>query len=288
MAQSFRNLDSTIAMPTQPSTSDKPIVAKAEGMGITRATLNSTRHFLSELRRYGRVFRYDDAIKLVLPANGEKLKRIYSKGLRRWISIRSNTTDLAVALKILENREYEIQMEWEPQLIIDAGANIGVSSLFFAKRFPSALIHAIEPEPQNFALLMSNCEGVINIVPHHAALWSHSARLSIKNENVEKWMFAVEEKPDSGDVPAITIPEILAMAGASVVDLLKLDVEGAEKAIFSNGAGEWLPSVRVILIELHDRYTPGCSNAFYSSICNRRFSQEVSGENLVVRFSPDT
>jgi FkbM family methyltransferase len=250
-----------------------------------RKAINSTRSLVSDLRRYRNLFSNADAMRLVLPERREIAVRVYSKELARSIWLRRNTSDLAVALKILEGYEYDLNLDFEPRVVIDAGANIGVSSLFFAKRFPKARIHAIEPEESNFSLLQSNCEGIENIVAHRAALWPYSTQLLVSDTKAEKWAFSFEERCGMGNIPAITIADIVKQEGTDIIDILKLDIEGGEKALFSNGVAEWLPMVKIIIIELHDRFVSGCSKAFYSSICSRTFSQEVLGENLVIRFS---
>jgi hypothetical protein len=87
-------------------------------------------------------------------------------------------------------------------------------------------------------------------------------------------------------VPSVTIGDILRESGFDHIDILKLDIEGAEKELFREGWEEWLPKVRMIVIELHDRFVPGCSQSFYSAILKRPFRQEVNGENVLIRFGP--
>ncbi|HKO61344.1 MAG TPA: FkbM family methyltransferase [Pyrinomonadaceae bacterium] len=222
---------------------------------------------------------------MALPFADHELVSVNCKELGQQIILRRNTSDTLVAFSILQNREYDFKVDREPRLIIDAGANIGLSSLFLSRKFPNARIHAIEPETDNFSLLKLNCEGRENIILHKAALWPHAALLSITDPNADKWAFSFEENNGTGTTPAITIPQIVSLEGCETIDVLKLDIEGAEKFLFSTGVNDWLPLVRTIVIELHDRYVPGCSNAFYSSICNRPFSQEVIGENLIIHFA---
>ena len=58
-----------------------------------------------------------------------------------------------------------------PRVVVDAGANIGLSTVFFANKFPQAKIVAIEPEPSNFAMLRDNVAPYPNVTPVQAALW---------------------------------------------------------------------------------------------------------------------
>jgi hypothetical protein len=58
-------------------------------------------------------------------------------------------------------------------------------------------------------------------------------------------------------------------------------VEGAEKEIFSASCDDWLPRTNVILIELHDRFRPGCSDAFFSAVSTRDFHHAQRGQTLI-------
>lgn len=78
------------------------------------------------------------------------------------------------------------------------------------------------------------------------------------------------------------IDSVLALSGHRNIDLLKLDVEGAEKEIFSVNYENWLPYTKVIMIELHDRFKHGCSKAFFSAVAKYDFSFSIRGENCIL------
>lgn len=58
----------------------------------------------------------------------------------------------------------------------------------------------------------------------------------------------------------------MQLSGGVIIDILKMDIEGAEKEIFSLGDLGWLKSVRVIMIELHDKHFAGCAESFYRAL----------------------
>jgi FkbM family methyltransferase len=239
------------------------------------------RRLCSDLRLFSRLLRFRDALRLV--AGGDQSQAVisvFSTELGRPIALRRNTSDLDVVRKILSAHECAVDRAPSAKLVVDAGANIGISTAYFAKVYPEARIYAIEPEPSNFALLKRNCQALPNVVLQHAALWSSPTRLSIVDPSAAKWAFAVRED-GAGAVRGVTVDELLRDSGQSRIDLLKLDIEGAEKALFSKGTELWLDKVGVILIELHDRYVPGCSRAFYSQVCQFDFEQEIKGENVI-------
>jgi FkbM family methyltransferase len=176
-----------------------------------------------------------------------------------------------------------------PSLIVDAGANTGMASLFFASIYPTAKIIAIEPEASNFELLRENCASWENITPIRAAVWPTDANVVISNQDAEKWAFSVTLSSDvNAGIPTITIPQIIAQNEVNHIDLLKLDIEGAEHELFGESSEVWLPSVKFIAIELHDRFNKDCSHKFYSKMVLRRFVQEVCGENIFLKLDPIT
>jgi FkbM family methyltransferase len=227
-----------------------------------------------------------DALRVMCAGNNGE-ERLYLKGLGRNVCVRTNSTDLNCLEKVFLYSEYSVPFSIQPHLIVDAGANVGMATLFFAHHYPQARIIAIEPEPANFDLLRRNCEDLPNVSLICAALWPETCDLEIENPSAEAWAFSIAKHSaheKSKRISAITIDDILKQAHADRIDLLKLDVEGSELQLFSNGAELWINKVGMIAIELHDRLRPGCAQAFYSVIAKRKFLQEVKGENIFVAF----
>jgi hypothetical protein len=72
----------------------------------------------------------------------------------------------------------------------------------------------------------------------------------------------------------LPISSLIRDFGIDHIDLLKIDIEGAEKEVFE--ACDWQDRLDSIVIELHDRYTPGCSEVVNSAL--QGFSQSTSGD----------
>ncbi len=202
------------------------------------------------------------------------------------VHVRAGTSDFACFEKVLVEEEYARESAVAPRVIVDAGANIGMATLYYAQRFPHARILAIEPEESNFSMLKQNCGHLANVTLIQAALWGESKELTLCDAQAEKWAFAVAEKSDGNlstpGIRGITIPEILQMVAHSKIDILKLDIEGAELALFSANPQAWLPCVGNIVIELHDRFVDGCARTFYRAIAEFDYRQEVRGENVFI------
>jgi FkbM family methyltransferase len=125
-------------------------------------------------------------------------------------------------------------------------------------------------------------------VPIEAALWSKPENVMLADPDSEKWAFAVRASAgNEAGFRGVTVEGLMQEFAIERIDLLKLDIEGAEKEIFGSGTTCWLDRVEVIAIELHDRYRPGCAQAFYSALHGRNYLQEIRGENIFIRLSHD-
>jgi hypothetical protein len=82
----------------------------------------------------------------------------------------------------------------------------------------------------------------------------------------------------------MSIETLLKKYSIDRLDILKLDVETSEKQIFSNNYEGWITRVKMIVLELHDRFEVGCAQAFFGavtrSIPHYKFSNK--GENMIV------
>ncbi|MBI3355646.1 MAG: FkbM family methyltransferase, partial [Nitrospirae bacterium] len=123
-----------------------------------------------------------------------------------------------------------------------------------------------------------------NVRPVNKALWVRRANLIIENPSDQPHAFRVQETAQvtANSIPATTIQELLREVGASSVDLLKLDIEGAEKELFEDQtSADWLTRTHALIVELHDRFKPGCTAAVERAIANYDFRRSQRGENLV-------
>jgi FkbM family methyltransferase len=75
-------------------------------------------------------------------------------------------------------------LNFEPQIIIDGGAYVGFSSIYFALKYPKAKIFAVEPEEGNFRLLSSQTSSISNIIPINKGLWNTRSFLKVIDNNL--------------------------------------------------------------------------------------------------------
>jgi len=211
-------------------------------------------------------------------------------GLRHPVYLRPWSSDLYVFEQLIVDREYDTPLA-TPTTVLDAGANIGLASVYFANRFPDARIVAVEPESNNFEMLRMNTRRYPNIRCVRAAVWSRAGRLGIENRDDKSWAFRFSEsratrgevKATAGDetVEAIDIDHLAERWNQGrAFDLLKIDIEGAEKEVFAAG-GEWLDRSRSIVVECHDRLAEGAEKVVLDAMGSRPFASRRSGEYLV-------
>lgn len=217
-----------------------------------------------------------------------RLMHIRPPGARHTVSIRARTSDMQVFDQIFGRREVEFGLTSPPSLIVDAGANIGLASVYFAIRFPRARIVALEIDDGNFELLVGNVAAYPNVVPMKRGLWSHRTSLVIENPQAEQWAFRGAERKEghaeSRSIPALGVLDLLSELGASRIDLLKMDIEGGEREVLGESARSWIDKIDTLAVELHDRWVPGCTEALTSAISLIPNSVTDVGEYKVVRF----
>ena len=181
--------------------------------------------------------------------------------------------------KALEKLYTEYAKKSTP-LIVDAGANIGTSCVYFSTKYPQSLVMAIEPEKNNCNLLRLNCQGR-RIDVHEAALGNKPGKLFLKDPGMSSWGFRVGEQGDYA-VDVITVEQLLESAPPEALPfILKIDIEGGEQSLF-DAECPWLDEFPLVVIELHDWMLPGSgsSNNFFRKLSRHNFDVLHKGENL--------
>ncbi|MEK6939168.1 MAG: FkbM family methyltransferase [Nanoarchaeota archaeon] len=215
---------------------------------------------------------------------GKGKAQVQIRNVQRPIILRPGTSDVPLLYHIFVEKEYAIKPKKEPSFIIDAGANIGFTAVYFANRFPKARIIAIEPEESNFRLLQKNTEPYPNVRCIKAGLWNSNTQLRITNlEKDSKWGFQVEETAESGPntCPAISINNLLKEEKRKKIDIAKIDIEGSEKELFSKNT-QWLSKTNLMVIEFHDRMKPGSSKPFWEAVKGMKFKCYKKRKNVVL------
>lgn len=193
--------------------------------------------------------------------------------------------DASLLNSIFGVEEYWLPLKnFRPKLILDCGGNIGCAAVYFANKYPDAQIYSVEPEKENFRFLQYNTCFYDTIHPIKSALWDKETFIRVEDRGFGKWGYMTFEttSDDSAAFKTTTVAKILADSGFDEIDLLKIDIEGAEKEVFAApDVDEWLPKVKVLTIELHDRMKRGCSYEFFKAISKYKWFFTFRGENLI-------
>lgn len=214
------------------------------------------------------------SFKLILARHFAGEWKIRPRGFKAPLHLRGKTSDATLLYCIFLKREYRLPSQ-APEFMIDAGANIGMAAIFFARHYPELKIVAIEPEDGNFAMLQKNTAAYPNIDCVQAGVWSESTRLRIADDSKEKWGFQVVPDPQ-GPIQAIGLPELLERRHAPELrTLVKIDVEGSDQAIFAADTA-WLNTVHDLYVEVH-----GSWRELFKALERYEYDAHLSYENIV-------
>ena len=199
------------------------------------------------------------------------------------ITLRARSSDVNVFDQMFLFREYQLSLNYTPRFILDLGSHIGLAAVWFANQFPDAAIVSVEPDKRNYELLVLNTKFYPQITTIKSAIWSESCHLKIVESGGGFWATQVQKcsltEPEA--FPSISISNILDQSDFYEIDILKIDIETAEKEVFSHNFEKWLPQVKILFIELHDTLSLGCSKAVFNAISKYEFSCFPNGEGLL-------
>ena len=181
---------------------------------------------------------------------------------RKPVRLRPSTKDLFTLEEVYCQGVYTAVLEQMKDVttIIDLGANIGISSVFFLDAYRDAKVFAVEPDPLNFELLKTNLKSYANRVDTFlGGLWQENskaifARRQDKRLVNEGRIIGGMKSPGQDNevvVEGLTISSLIEKSSFDKVDVLKVDIEGNEEELF-RGRKDWLENVRCIAIEFHD------------------------------------
>ena len=146
---------------------------------------------------------------------------------------------------------YRFQSNNEKPVIIDCGANIGLSSLYFKSIYPNTILHAFEPDATLFDLLEKNAQvnGFTDTYLHQAAVWIENTNLSFSNKGSEASHIDLSNQ-STHQVKAIRLADFLGQFDH--IDFLKMDIEGAEFQVVADCL-DGLKKVDHFFLEYHGK-----------------------------------
>ncbi|MGD0466680.1 MAG: FkbM family methyltransferase [Gammaproteobacteria bacterium] len=174
---------------------------------------------------------------------------------------------------IFDERIYDFKTTNIAPNIIDAGSNIGIASLFFKNKYPLAKILCFEPDPYNFAILQKNIiiNNLKNVITIQAALAKKAGFTSFYGEigdfadtrgnSINKLWGEQRNTTKSIIVKTVKLSSYIN----NEIDLLKMDIEGAEQQVLED-LTEKLYLIKALIIEVHEAQNV-CFNNNLQTIC---------------------
>ena len=172
---------------------------------------------------------------------------------------RCATTDVINLAQVFRDEIYGFLMRATPLRILDLGGYAGYGAVYLAQRFPRARILCVEPCSNSFNVLTMNTMPNPRIQRVNAAAWHSTGRVGVAARYYGDWGTQLHDQLPDGErnIRAFSVADLLRMANWGQVDMIKCDIEGAERAVFADRRARWLQTLDALAIETHDAITPG-------------------------------
>tara|TARA_B110000003_G_scaffold273491_1_gene311337 strand:- start:4563 stop:5357 length:795 start_codon:yes stop_codon:yes gene_type:complete len=222
----------------------------------------------------------------------KKINKLFTQKIERY-------GDLITVFEIFYDNSYDVKkfkfwLKISPKikkdkipLIIDCGANIGCSTLFFSKNHPNSHIVAIEPEKKNFQLLKINTDNIKKKQVINTAVSSIPFKYNVRESLDSRAHTIVKSKNKNLKSKTITVNKIIEDFPSKKYNyfIIKIDIEGFEEELFKNNT-EWLDKFKIIIIELHDWMEPFSNKSlnFQKTMFKSKKYKDIviSGENIIL------
>jgi FkbM family methyltransferase len=184
---------------------------------------------------------------------------------------RTNKADLDIFREVFMQEVYRLPERLRPAGdLVDLGANIGMASVWFSRRYGIDRVVAVEPVPANAAILEKNlgANSISNQIVQ-ATVGPRRGEVSFSTDQRPGEGHVVENGVSDFTVGMITMDDVLADVVRPVA-LLKMDIEGGEGPLIYEGSHSWLSDVQIIAAELHPQYLD--VTAMTEAICSYGFS----------------
>lgn len=245
-------------------------------------------------------------IEKSLKRKTDKMRRFSAPGYDRPIWLRDTVSDHSIFWQCIVTKQYDINNfpqvqklnkaydrllnEGKTPVIIDAGGNIGLASVWFHRQYPQSAIIPVEPEENNFELLKKNVEGMGDqVTPVLGGVTNERVEMRIVNTNAGSSAFELEKfnggstgRADAANgIQGYSIENLISEVKDPALFIVKIDIEGGQNDLFSTNT-EWVSKADLIILELDDWQFPwrATSTNFFRSLSQHRFDYLISGESI--------
>lgn len=187
--------------------------------------------------------------------------------------------------ELFEGEIYNFTAAGSTPLIIDCGANIGLSVLYFKSIYPGATVIAYEPDEANFQLLLENIQlnNLTNVECKQSAVWISNEPISFVSDGTQGSGIATGKS--SSNIIQIKAERLADVVKSSKVDFLKIDIEGAEAEVIKD-CGPYLKNVENLFVEYHGKTTDTEKLAWLIDVLKMHFQVyiKMAADNLTHPF----
>ncbi len=167
-------------------------------------------------------------------------------------------------------------------VILDIGANIGLFSIWVARQAPQARVHAYEPVAENYETLQANLAGWSHSVQMHQAAVGATNGVGMMLDGGARSLdhkLTMSATETGGAVRVITLDQAVDAVGGKTIDLLKVDIEGAEADMLAAASSSTLRRIRRIALEYHDNIRPGTRTDVHRLLAHTHRIVSESGDS---------
>gem|GEM_PF-840182 len=218
--------------------------------------------------------------------------RVYTSPFGQKILYRPNTLDKMVLWEQWGAKDYQTVTVNEGDVVIELGGHIGTSTLNYSHLVgPRGTVYAIEALPENFEILKRNIarNGITNVKAYNLAIVGDPSIEHITlNANPYNSgghsIFAMSVDAEATfDCPAMTLEAFVRREGIERIDILQMDIEGAEFDILLNCDEALLASISQLLFEYHDAYAAPRTHAELTQRLHRLGFATSEYRNFITR-----
>ena len=214
-------------------------------------------------------------------SNARRLRTVRIPGYPHVLFYREGSSDPRVMEQVFGRQEYAcVANESGVRFIVDCGANVGYTAAYLLHRYPVARIAVVEPDGGNLAVCRKNLAPFAERVTFiHAGIWGESGPMAMDRTGSE-WAFKARPTRvgESVEFDAVTIDDARKRADFPHIDILKVDIEGAEENAFACNATNWISTVKSLVIELHGEE---CERVVVEALSRMTYERSTSGELTV-------
>ncbi|MFO0938488.1 MAG: FkbM family methyltransferase [Gemmataceae bacterium] len=216
-------------------------------------------------------------------SRARRMRSLRLPGYPHPLFYREGSSDPHVMEQVFGRREYEcVANETDVRFIVDCGANVGYTTAMLLHRYPLARVAVVEPDSGNLLVCRKNLAPFGDRVSYfQAGIWGSTGPMAMDRTGSE-WAFKARpaQEGDIVEFDALTIDDILEQSGFPRIDVLKVDIEGAEESAFEQVDQKWLSKTRTLVIELHG---DACERVVTTSLQSKTYERSTSGELTVFR-----